>query len=316
MPSSVIRRFTDADHYAASIRGVSAEVNLMGRGDFAATLTRIDLHDVWMQRFSDSLPRIIHSGAPSPGRTGILFRTGSGPAMRWNSMEMDPGAVIHYGNDFDAFQTSSGPSMFGSMSLDSEKLESYAVSLAGLDLPRLGSGTRFTPQPSVVTKLLRLHGAIANLAEMAPEIIAHPEVARGLEQSLIRVWVTCLSTADPADDSSAQRHHEKIMRRFHAVIAGHHDTAVYVADLCAAVGVPERTLRLCCQESLGMGPKQYLLRRRMNLAQQALRKADPSTTTVTDVAAGFGFWNFGRFAVEYKALFGESPSATLRALPR
>jgi AraC-like DNA-binding protein len=63
-----------------------------------------------------------------------------------------------------------------------------------------------------------------------------------------------------------------------------------------------------------MGPKQYLLLRRMTLAHRALQAANPVETTVTEVATRFGFWHFGRFAGEYRALFGEAPSVTLGAL--
>ena len=61
-----------------------------------------------------------------------------------------------------------------------------------------------------------------------------------------------------------------------------------------------------------MGPKRYLLLRRMHFAKRALRHATPETATVTEIATRFGFWQLGRFAVEYQSLFGETPSATLR----
>ena len=102
------------------------------------------------------------------------------------------------------------------------------------------------------------------------------------------------------------------MRRFHRVVEEHVGEPLYIPEICTAIGISERTLRICCQEHLGMGPKRYLLLRRMHLARRALREAVPDATSVTDVATRYGFWQLGRFAVEYQSLFGESPSATLR----
>ena len=61
-----------------------------------------------------------------------------------------------------------------------------------------------------------------------------------------------------------------------------------------------------------MGPKHYLLLRRMHLARRALREGSPDAGSVTEIATRFWFWQLSRFAVEYQALFGETPSATLR----
>ena len=82
MPSSAVRTFTDPDDYAAAIRGTRAELTVTGRGHFAAKLIRIDLHRLWMQRFSDNLPRIAHSAAMT-GRAIISFRTEPGPSLLW-----------------------------------------------------------------------------------------------------------------------------------------------------------------------------------------------------------------------------------------
>jgi hypothetical protein len=44
-----------------------------------------------------------------------------------------------------------------------------------------------------------------------------------------------------------------------------------------------------------------------------LRRSDPSSGTVTDVAVDLGVRHFGRFSGQYGQLFGEYPSETLRA---
>lgn len=314
MPSSAVRTFTDPDDYATAIRATRAEMTVIGRGQFAAKLTRIDLHRLWMQRFSDNLPRVGHSAALT-GRAIITFRTQPGPSLLWSGMELQSTNIVQHNEGQNAFQHSSGSACFGAMSLPVEEMVSVGASMAGCDLTPPKDALTLTPPPSAMATLRRLHAAAGQLAEDAPAVIAHPEAARGLEQALIEALVGCLGDGEVREDRSALRQHALIMQRFRRASEENPDQALYIPELCAAIGVSDRTLRICCREQLGMGPKRYLLLRRMHLARRALRRSVPTATTVTEIATRYGFWQFGRFAGEYRSLFGELPSATL-ARPR
>ena len=87
-----------------------------------------------------------------------------------------------------------------------------------------------------------------------------------------------------------------------------------LGQLASSVGVSERTLRNEFLRYFGVGPVQYLTRRALRQIQRALKAADPSQTTVTEIAAHFGIWQFGRLARDYRLVFGELPSVTLRRL--
>jgi AraC-like DNA-binding protein len=50
---------------------------------------------------------------------------------------------------------------------------------------------------------------------------------------------------------------------------------------------------------------------RLSQARRALLGADAKRATVTEIATCFGFVELGRFSVEYRKVFGESPSQTL-----
>jgi AraC-like DNA-binding protein len=50
----------------------------------------------------------------------------------------------------------------------------------------------------------------------------------------------------------------------------------------------------------------------MQLVHRALRNLNPDTASVSAVARRYGFRGLGRFAANYRVLFGEPPSTTLR----
>ena len=72
-----------------------------------------------------------------------------------------------------------------------------------------------------------------------------------------------------------------------------------------------RGLSRVFQQKHGMGPMTFLRWRRFEAIYLDLLGAEPGSRTITQVATSYGFSHFGKFAIEYKAMFGESPSASL-----
>lgn len=94
-----------------------------------------------------------------------------------------------------------------------------------------------------------------------------------------------------------------------------HDQPIRLFDLYPLLGVSDRTLRLYCAQAFGLSPHRYLHLRRMQHVRRVLQSADPATATVTDIALDHGFAELGRFAGQYRVLFGKVPSATLHRPP-
>ena len=135
-----------------------------------------------------------------------------------------------------------------------------------------------------------------------------------MEQGLIQMLVTCLTSASARADDYAKRRHARIMVRFEEVLAEDLSRPLGMPELCALIAVGDRTLRLCCAEFLGMSPTQYVLLRRLKEVRRELRDANLNMVSVAEVAHRFGFADLGRFAESYRATYGEAPSATLQRI--
>jgi AraC-like DNA-binding protein len=198
------------------------------------------------------------------------------------------------------------------MSLAQEEFAAYENALLGYEQAAASAMRVVRPQPALLSRLLNVHRAATDLAATAPDILTHPEVAKAITRELARAMIACLTDPAAEERYRPRRHQFPVMARFEQLLQAQSDEPLYMTDICAGIGVSERTLRQHCQDQLGMSPHRYLWLRRMNLANRALAHTDPAAKTVTEIANDHGFAELGRFAVSYRKLFGESPSVTLR----
>jgi AraC-like DNA-binding protein len=289
-------------------------VVLTRAGQFSAQLSRVDLGRIWMQRGRASLPLVEHAALMRFRNPIFFLADGDRKPMHHSGIELLPGEIMFSSSGAQHYHRAPADCCWGAISLTPEALATAGRALADCDLAAPAVTRKIRPPPKLMNRLLLLHGRANDLATTAPDKLAHPEVARAIEQELVRLMVRCLSEGI---DVGAHLRHQRIpvMQRLERILQENCDRPLYVAEICSAIGVADRTLRLHCLEHLGMSPHRYLWLRRMHLARRALASADPVKTTVTTIANDCGFAELGRFAVAYRRLFGESPSRTLRGAP-
>lgn len=106
------------------------------------------------------------------------------------------------------------------------------------------------------------------------------------------------------------------IRQARDFIAAHLHRPIYLEDLCAELHLTPRAVENLFHDLLGVNPLTYLRHQRLHGARRTLHQCAPSPGVVKQVALQWGFWHLGRFAGDYRDLFGESPSETLAGAPR
>lgn len=137
----------------------------------------------------------------------------------------------------------------------------------------------------------------------------------------INLFNTMIEVLEPGERASLSRRDQtrktygSIVRQVQEYALANIGDALQTADLCNFAGVSERTLQYAFQEILNLSPIAFLTRLRLHRARRTLRAENRETTTVSAVAAEWGFWHFGEFSRAYKNCFGELPSDTLNRRP-
>jgi AraC family ethanolamine operon transcriptional activator len=114
-----------------------------------------------------------------------------------------------------------------------------------------------------------------------------------------------------------RRADERIARRMRIVsmaeqfLVTHADRPFRIDALAAATETSQRTLEYLFQEVYGVSPREWFLSARLHRVRRDLVHASDAGQGVAAAANRWGIKHLGRFAGEYRKMFGELPSRTL-----
>jgi AraC-like DNA-binding protein len=312
MSGSEIFAFSEPDDFGAVLAEVGCtELLVVGRGLFRARMTRIVLPHLRISSVEEQLARIAFV-APPGGTVRVFLPICGSPFPVYGGMRVETGMIVTHTAGEGVHLRLDGPCRWGDILLPAVYLARYRRAVAGTPSTLPPGAQRWRPSREAFSRLAKLHAAAIRVTEARPGTAPGAEAARGLEQELTEALIECLARNAVVPTSAPSRRHAELMAQFEALVRADCAGRLSVAEIGAELGVADRTLRICCQQHLNMGPSRYLRARRMQLVRRALRCADPSQTSVGQIARRYGFEELGRFAESYRARFGELPSATLK----
>jgi len=310
MAISSVECYSEADRIEAAHVGAEARWTPLASGQKAVELVRVQFDRLRVGRFRESGPRI-RQARQVVDRVFIKFHCSPGADMIVDGTSLAADTILCHSRADEFVERTTGPVDWGILSLPIEDMITVSVAFSAGDFETPRHTLTIAPPREAMERLRELQIATGTLARHAPHVLANDHAARGLEQSLIEAMAVSLG-GDAATDTWTRHSRRIVMRRFQQVLEENIEEPMYVPEICKALGVSERGLRHCCEQYLNMSPKQFLTLRRMHMAHRALRSATNANQNVTEIAMRFGFWHLGRFAVVYRSVFGESPSATLK----
>ena len=104
----------------------------------------------------------------------------------------------------------------------------------------------------------------------------------------------------------------KLIAQAEQKMLAHLETPLTLKQLAENLGCSSRALSFGFKDLFGVSPMRYLKVRRLNAVRQHLKASEPENCTIAILASQFGFYSPCHFTRDYKTMFGELPSETLR----
>jgi AraC family ethanolamine operon transcriptional activator len=301
--------FSDADHFCEAGEGWDVEFRQLDRGSLSASMDVVVAPGLTVQRLH--LDRRFHQRGCSPKGTLTFGLPDHSRIISWYGKPMPCATLVNF-NSRDGYDSVSERDFAAQTFSIAEDLFQDAAAVLGIDID--------------IEQIIRAPGNIhaapidlERIREAADKIFtdsAFGSASAGfanneLQDELVLAMVSANGRLDSCPFERRYSQRQRVVNRALEYINSRGD-AIAVSDLYRVSGSSWRTLDRGFQERFGLTPRRYIAASRMIGAKRSLLAAPPESR-IADIANDWGFSHLGRFSIDYKQMFGERPSDTLRA---
>jgi AraC family ethanolamine operon transcriptional activator len=304
----------DADCLAQSISGWSQEYEQLKAGHFHGSLSELCFgsSQLFLEQTSHALRQVckvpvghVWFGLPS---------SNDSRCVRINGVPVMTGRIALHRGGTDFELVTPDQLQFWGVVVSDELLMSYALQFECeawlakvLERPVLGVNEARKQAVQQVCNQILLTPRLEEGRSLAPSL------RQSLSDNTLSALFSLFHSLEPVSSdrcSSRQRH--RLVERVDAYVRSHSDRLVTVSEQCSELSISRRALQAAFQDVLGVSPHAYIRAVSLNKVRSHLKNANSPYNSVQDAAAAYGFWHMSQFALDYRQLFGELPSATIK----
>jgi len=303
----------DFDEISASLPRWNQTYHQLSAGAFFGDVDYVQVNG--MEIFEMHWEQVIHyQGLTPPGTIAFgLPKSLAGESRYLNRMISDNELLIqHCGSEGDLI--GSRNFIIQVLTVSDQRFFDKVNQLTGLDKRQQICSLNRIPLPALTAENLRVQfQALIQKPININSISSYsPVFVNILAENLLNTIANIVIPENIEQTTLRLKRQRQLVKKAEDYVLNYRAAPPRLDALCTNIGTSERSLRGAFNACTGISVGAYLKTFRLNQVRRELKSRSLDSIRVQDVAFTWGFSHLGQFAADYRQLFGESPSETLR----
>jgi AraC family ethanolamine operon transcriptional activator len=291
--------FNDFDHFSEMIKQGKLEQDQLDKGGFIGNLSQIVHGPISIARHKMNRT-VLQKGSGNKGNTIFIIPGNMEQKIHWRNHDLTGNSIgiLKFGMEHESITVSS--------------FLAYSVSISNQYLEEMSALLGF-PKFLIVAKTHEVIEIPKNYAIEIQKLLTNIFNSKILIESVLnyelpRLIITSICNMNNQCIIKSGKPRNLIFKRAQSFIDSNIRENMNILSLSKELGISERNLRYVFHDKVGFGPKKYISNYKLNKVRKELK--NKRNIPIKALASEFGFWHTGKFAADYKMLFGEFPSET------
>lgn len=292
----------------------NVEFSQLSAGDFMAIGGVVTLESLSIARFT--IDRTVqHLVSPPRGSAAVLIPGAGSRSAFALGRQIGLGEFVTMPNDSRLDAVTRDHYVALALAVDDDVWNEQAHWLDPCTLASSRNSRVENPGPDWIRRMEGTVNWLFTALETHPRAASRADVRGSLADQVLMALSSFGNPEDAAHYSRNARAHQRLaVERAREYIRAKLSEPLRLSDLCSHARIQARSLEYGFREVTGLSPFAYVKSMRLNAVRRALSRRSTSQRSITEIALDQGFWHLSQFAVDYRKLFGETPSSTRKKI--